>query len=65
MLFYAQIQSHINYGLGVWGPMVSGSSLCKLQKAHENCLELVYAHNDIWPLAEDGGFLNLKKTNQA
>ena len=47
MLFYAQIQSHINYGLGLWGPMVSSSHLGKLQKAHENCLKLVYGCNDI------------------
>ena len=52
MLFYAQIQSHINYGLGVWGPMVSSSTLGKLQMAQDNCLKLVYGRNDIWPLAQ-------------
>ena len=38
MLYYAQIFSHINYGIGIWGNHVNKQMLRKLQKLQNKCL---------------------------
>ena len=41
ILYYAQIHSHISYGLLVWGPMCSKDKLKKLQSMQNQCLKLI------------------------
>ena len=41
LIYYAHIQSHIVYGLNVWGGMVAKEVLNKLQKIQNYCLTLI------------------------
>ena len=38
ILYYAQIYSHISYGIGVWGPFSSSKQMCKIQEINKKCL---------------------------
>ena len=38
MLYYAQIFSHVNYGIGIWGNLANKQSIQKLQKIQNRCL---------------------------
>ena len=40
-LYYAHIYSHISYGIGVWGSMLSSSSLQEIFKAQKACLRTI------------------------
>ena len=41
MLYFAQIQSHLNYGLVIWGNMSSTTWLLRLQKIQNKCVTLI------------------------
>ena len=41
LLYFAQIQSHLNYELVLWGNMSSTTLLNKLQKAQNKCMNLI------------------------
>ena len=41
LIYYAHIQSHISYGLSIWGNMTPPSSLHKVQKLQNICVELI------------------------
>ena len=41
-LYYAQIYSHLSYGLIVWGNMISQCSLTKLQRIQNKCFKLIF-----------------------
>ena len=41
-LYYAQIFSHLSYGLTVWGNMIPNCSLTKLQKIQNKCFKLIF-----------------------
>ena len=47
MLYYAQIFSHINYGIGLWGNLTSKQTIQKLQKLQNKCLSYVVRKNKI------------------
>ena len=53
ILYFAQIYSHINYGISVWGPMTKSKQILKILNIQNNCLKCVKKdYND---------FLNIKK----
>ena len=41
LVYFAHIQSHISYGLIIWGNMVSSSQLSRLQKLQNKCVMLI------------------------
>ena len=41
ILYFAQIHSHISYCFNVWGNMISGTHLKKLQKLQNKCVTLL------------------------
>ena len=45
ILYYAQIYSHITYGIGVWGPMSTAKQKHKIQEINKKCLFCI--SNDI------------------
>ena len=44
ILYYAQIYSHITYGLTVWGNMCYQQQRTKLQKIQDTCITLIYGN---------------------
>ena len=40
-IYFAHIHSHLNYGLSVWGSMVSSSLLKELSKLLSQCVEMI------------------------
>ena len=43
-VYFAHVYSHICYGLVIWGNMLNQTSLNKIQKCMDNCLQLI-THN--------------------
>ena len=41
LIYHAHIQSHINYGLVVWGGMISNEILNRLQRIQSKCLNYI------------------------
>ena len=41
IIYFAQIQSHITYGLSVWGNMILATTITNLQKLQNNCIKLI------------------------
>ena len=41
ILYYAQVYSHLSYGLPIWGNMVSATKLESLQKLQNKCIRKV------------------------
>ena len=41
MIYFAQIQSHLSYGLCIWGNMIPDGVLNKLQKLQNKCISLI------------------------
>ena len=40
-MYFGHIHSHLNYGLTVWGIMLSASQLSDLWKAQDECINIV------------------------
>ena len=49
-IYFAHIHSHLNYGLSIWGSMLSSSSLKELSKLQTHCIELIAPRRstDVW-----------------
>ena len=41
MLYYAQIYSHLSYGLKLWGNIISNTQLITMQKLQNQAIKLV------------------------
>ena len=41
LIYFSYIQSHIIYGLSVWGSMLTTTKISKLQQIQENCVKLL------------------------
>ena len=59
MLYYAQIYSHLTYGLSIWGPMISETLNHKLQKIQTSYLHHVFKVQHTW--CKDHNVLNVNK----
>ena len=40
-LYYGQVHSHLNYAIGIWGPMINIQTLKKLSKIQRQCVRLI------------------------
>ena len=45
ILYHAQICSHINYGLVLWGNMISPTRVQSIQKLQNKCIQLIFGTN--------------------
>ena len=43
LIYHAHLQSHINYGLAVWGGMINSETLNKIQRIQLNCVKYIDA----------------------
>ena len=41
LIYHAHLQSHINYGLVVWGGMINNETLNRIQRIQLNCLKYI------------------------
>ena len=41
ILYYAQMHSIFQYGIVIWGPLISNTKLKKLQKLQNKCIQLI------------------------
>ena len=60
MLYYAQIYSHLAYGIAIWGSMLSKAQQNRLQKIQTECIRLVLNKKEIWPESIKLGILSIK-----
>ena len=47
VLFFAQIQSLLTYGIGAWGNMINTTQRTRLQKQQNQIVHLVEKSNDV------------------
>ena len=50
VLYFAQIYSHLSYGIITLGNMLNAGQKCKLEKTHTQCCKLVGEDNNLLPL---------------
>ena len=41
LLYFAQIYSHLSYGISIWGNLLNQANLSKLQKLQNKCVSLI------------------------
>ena len=59
LIYLAQIQSHLNYGLILWGNMASGETLNKIRKIQDKCLKLLLPSSEVSQTYKDLKLLDL------
>ena len=47
LLYYGQIHSHLCYGLGIWGHMLSAGQLSELSAVQRKCVRLIDNTTDV------------------
>ena len=61
ILYFAQIQSILTYGLVIWGNMITESQLSHLQKLQDKCVQLISPRRNTNNIYEEHKILNLKE----
>ena len=59
LIYLAQIQSHINYGLVLWGGMASSEQLNKIRKTQHKCMQILKHKVQVDKAYRDLKLLNL------
>ena len=60
LVYYSHINSHIQYGLLLWGNNINNEQLNKLQKIQTECLQLIVPLNKTGNLNKELGILTIK-----
>ena len=60
LVYYSHINSHIQYGLLLWGNNINTEQLNKLQKLQTECLQLIVPQNKTGNLNKELGILTIK-----
>ena len=47
LLYFAQIYSHLSYGISIWGNLLNQANLSKLQKLQNKCVSLILRKRSI------------------
>ena len=60
LVYHLHLESHINYGLLIWGNNVSTEQINKLQRIQTECLKLIARRNKRGNLNKELGILPIK-----
>ena len=61
ILYFAQIQSIITYGLVIWGNMITSTQMNNLQKLQDRSVQLISPHTPLPRIYEQHQILNLQQ----
>ena len=61
LIYHAQIQSHINYGLILWGSMTRQNNLLRVQSVQNKCVEIISGNKNIELNFKSQKILNIKE----
>ena len=64
VLYYAQIQSNLTYGLLIWGNMISNEDKTKLQRLQDKCVQLIDLRKSIADIYLDHNILTLTQLTE-
>ena len=60
ILYFAQIQSNLSYGLLIWGSMITKEDFNKLEKMQNKCVQLIEPSKQLRKIYEDHSILKLE-----
>ena len=60
ILYFAQIQSNLTYGLLIWGTMIANEDLRKLEKVQDKCVQLIEPRRQLCDIYKDNSILKLQ-----
>ena len=60
ILYFAQIQSNLTYGLVIWGTMITKEDLLKLEKIQNKCVQLIEPRKELSKIYKDNSILKLQ-----
>ena len=61
LIYHAHIQSHINYGLILWGSMTRQNNLLRLQSVQNKCVEIISGNKNIELNFKGQKIMNIKE----
>ena len=61
VLFFAQIQCILSYGIGAWGSMINVTQQKKLQKTQNQCIKLIDSRHDVAETQKNHNILSINK----